>query len=199
MRKIKIPKVKISELRLIGERIILRPLKISDAKDIYTNIQDRKIAENTLRIPWPYRLKDAINFIKNSQKSLKKRKGFIFGIELKEKKEVVGVISLENVDFEHRHAEVGYWLGKKYRGKGIMTEAGKLVLNFAFEKLKLHRVDAGVFSDNLISQKVLKKLGFKKEGVRRHWRLKFGRWKDDVLYSILENEYYKKVKLKNKT
>jgi RimJ/RimL family protein N-acetyltransferase len=198
MRKIKIPKVKISELRLIGERIILRPLKISDAKDIYTNIQDRKIAENTLRIPWPYRLKDAINFIKNSQKSLKKRKGFIFGIELKEKKEVVGVISLENVDFEHRHAEVGYWLGKKYRGKGIMTEAGKLVLNFAFEKLKLHRVDAGVFSDNLISQKVLKKLGFKKEGVRRHWRLKFGRWKDDVLYSILENEYYKKVKLKNK-
>jgi RimJ/RimL family protein N-acetyltransferase len=199
MRKIKIPKVKISELRLIGERIILRPLKISDAKDIYTNIQDRKIAENTLRIPWPYRLKDAINFIKNSQKSLKKRKGFIFGIEFKEKKEVVGVISLENVDFEHRHAEVGYWLGKKYRGKGIMTEAGKLVLNFAFEKLKLHRVDAGVFSDNLISQKVLKKLGFKKEGVRRHWRLKFGRWKDDVLYSILENEYYKKVKLKNKT
>jgi RimJ/RimL family protein N-acetyltransferase len=199
MRKIKIPKVKISELRLIGERIILRPLKISDAKDIYTNIQDRKIAENTLRIPWPYRLKDAINFIKNSQKSLKKRKGFIFGIELKEKKEVVGVISLENVDFEHRHAEVGYWLGKKYRGKGIMTEAGKLVLNFAFEKLKLHRVDAGVFSDNLISQKVLKKLGFKKEGVRRHWRLKFGRWKDDVMYSILENEYYKKVKLKNKT
>ena len=198
MGKIKIPKVKISELRLIGERIILRPLKISDAKDIYTNIQDRKIAENTLRIPWPYRLKDAINFIKNSQKSLKKRKGFIFGIELKEKKEVVGVISLENVDFEHRHAEVGYWLGKKYRGKGIMTEAGKLVLNFAFEKLKLHRVDAGVFSDNLISQKVLKKLGFKKEGVRRHWRLKFGRWKDDVLYSILENEYYKKVKLKNK-
>jgi RimJ/RimL family protein N-acetyltransferase len=199
MGKIEIPKVKISELRLIGERIILRPLKISDAKDIYTNIQDRKIAENTLRIPWPYRLKDAINFIKNSQKSLKKRKGFIFGIELKEKKEVVGVISLENVDFEHRHAEVGYWLGKKYRGKGIMTEAGKLVLNFAFEKLKLHRVDAGVFSDNLISQKVLKKLGFKKEGVRRHWRLKFGRWKDDVLYSILENEYYKKVKLKNKT
>jgi ribosomal-protein-alanine N-acetyltransferase len=199
MGKIKIPKVKISELRLIGERIILRPLKISDAKDIYTNIQDRKIAENTLRIPWPYRLKDAINFIKNSQKSLKKRKGFIFGIELKEKKEVVGVISLENIDFEHRHAEVGYWLGKKYRGKGIMTEAGKLVLNFAFEKLKLHRVDAGVFSDNLISQKVLKKLGFKKEGVRRHWRLKFGRWKDDVMYSILENEYYKKVKLKNKT
>jgi RimJ/RimL family protein N-acetyltransferase len=198
MGKIKIPKVKISELRLIGERIILRPLKISDAKDIFFNIQDKKIAENTLRIPWPYRLKDAINFIKNSQKSLKKRKGFIFGIELKEKKEVVGVISLENVDFEHRHAEVGYWLGKKYRGKGIMTEAGKLVLNFAFEKLKLHRVDAGVFSDNLISQKVLKKLGFKKEGVRRHWRLKFGRWKDDILYSILENEYYKKVKLKNK-
>jgi RimJ/RimL family protein N-acetyltransferase len=199
MRKIKIPKVKISELRLIGERIILRPLKISDAKDIFSNIQDRKIAENTLRIPWPYRLKDAINFIKNSQKSLKKRKGFIFGIELKEKKEVIGVISLENVDFEHRHAEVGYWLGKKYRGKGIMTEAGKLVLNFAFEKLKLHRVYGGVFSDNIASQKVLKKLGFKKEGVRRHWRLKFGRWKDDVLYSILENEYYKKVKLKDKT
>lgn len=185
----KIPKIKNSDLKLEGERILLRPLKMSDAKDIYFNIQDKKIAQNTLRIPWPYRLKDAKNFIKESQRSLKKRKNFVFGIELKDKKEVVGVISLDNVDFEHRHGEIGYWLGKKYRGKGLMVEAGKLVLNFAFKKLKLHRVDAGVFSDNLASQKVLKKLGFKKEGVRRHWRFKFGRWRDDVMYSILENEW----------
>ncbi|MGB9598671.1 MAG: GNAT family N-acetyltransferase [Minisyncoccales bacterium] len=167
-------------------------MKFSDARDIYFNIQDKEIAKNTLRIPWPYRLKDAKDFIKKSQNSLKKRKDFVFGIELRDKKRVIGVISLENIDFEHKHGELGYWLGKKYRGKGIMTEAGKLVLNFAFEKLKLHRVDAGVFSDNIASQKVLKKLGFKKEGIRRHWRFKFGRWKDDVMYSILENEFYKK-------
>ncbi len=191
MRKIKIPKIKKSDLKLIGKRIILRPLRISDAKDIYFNIQEKRIAENTSLIPWPYRLKDAKNFLKKRQKSYRNKSHFTFGIELRDRKGVIGCISLDKVNFEHQNAEIGYWLGSKYWGRGIMTEAGKLILNFAFKKLKLHRIYGFSFGDNPASQIIFKNSGFKKEGFLRqaHWR--FGRWRDDVCYGLLSKEFFK--------
>lgn len=193
MGKIKIPKIKIKDLKLEGERIILRPLKTSDAKDIYLNIQDKRIAENTLRIPWPYKLWDAQIFIKKAQKSYRKKRAFVFGIELKNKKETIGCISLERVKFDHKNAEIGYWwLGSKYRNQGVMTEAGKLLLAFAFKKLKLHRVWGCAFSDNLASQRVFEKLGFKREGLHRESSWRFGRWRDSIRYGLLDREFLKK-------
>lgn len=192
MRKLKIPKIKKSDLILIGKRIILRPLKLSDAKDIYFNIQDKRIAENTSLIPWPYKLKDARNFVQKKQKSYQKKSNFAFGIELRSKKGVIGCISLDKVNFEHKNAEIGYWLGSRYWGQGITTEAGKLILNFAFKKIKLHRVYGFAFSDNPVSQIVFKNLGFKKEGFLRQTYWRFGRWRDDFQYGLLSKEFFKK-------
>lgn len=189
MGKIKIPKIKIKDLKLEGERIILRPLKTSDAKDIYLNIQDKRIIENTLRIPWPYKFQDAQIFIKKTQRSYRKKRDFVFGTELRGKKEVIGCISLENVKFEHKNAEIGYWLGSKYWNQGIMTEAGKLLLNFAFRKLKLHRVWGCAFSDNIASQRVFEKLGFKKEGLHRETSWRGGRWRNNIRYGLLDREF----------
>jgi len=192
MRKIKIPKIKKSDLKLIGKRIILRPLRIFDAKDIYFNIQDKRIAVNTLRIPWPYKLQDAKNFVRKKQKLWPKVLDFTFGIELKSKREVIGCICLDHVNFEHQNAEIGYWLGSEYWGQGMITEACKLILDFAFKKLKLHRIYGFSFGDNPASQIVFKNLGFKKEGFLRqaHWR--FGRWRDNVHYGLLSKEFSKK-------
>ncbi|KPJ57194.1 hypothetical protein AMJ49_01100 [Parcubacteria bacterium DG_74_2] len=192
MKKKRIPKIKISDLKLIGKRIILRPLQISDAKEIYLNIQDKRIAQNTLKIPWPYKLNDAKSFIRQTQKSRRKKSNFAFGIELKDKKEVIGCISLDKVNFEHENAEIGYWLGSKHWNQGIMTEAGKLLLNFAFKKLKLRRVYGCAFSENPASQKVFEKLGFKKEGLHRQDRCRFGHWRDSIHYGLLVKEFFKK-------
>lgn len=190
MQEIK-SKIKISDLKLNGKRVILRPLKFSDAFDICSNIQDPKIAEQKLWIPHPFKLRDAKNLIQKAKKSLRTKKEFVFGIELKAKKEVIGCIALREVDLEY---EIAYWLGKKYRGQGIMTEALKLLLDFAFKKLKLHRVWCDVFSDNLASQKLLKKMEFKKEGRHReaHWH--WGRWRDSVHYGLLDREFLRKKK-----
>ena len=72
-----------------------------------------------------------------------------------------------------------------------MTEAGKLVLNFAFKKLKLRRVYGSAFSDNPASQRVFEKLGFKREGVSRQAYWRFGRWRDGVDYGLLKSEFSK--------
>lgn len=189
MKKAKVPKIKVLDLKLEGRRVVLRPLKFSDARDIYLNIQDRRIAENTLNIPWPYQLKDAKNFILKAQKSFRQRKQFVFGIELKSKKGVIGCIALNRVNFEHKNGEIGYWLSSRYWRQGIMTEAGKLVLGFAFGKLKLHRVYGFAFSGNPASQKVFEKLGFKREGFHRQAHFRFGRWRDGISYGLLVRNY----------
>ena len=189
--KRKIPKIKISDSELIGERIILRPLKFSDAKDIYSNIKDKRIAENTIRTPWPYKLEDTQRFIRKMRRTWPSGKNFAFGIELKDKKEVIGCIILYDVDFKNKNTEISYWLGPKYWNQGIVTEGVKLVLNFAFRKLKLHRIWANVFSDNPDSQKVLKKVGFKKEGYHREDCWHFGRWRDHINYALLVEEFLK--------
>ena len=183
------PKIKHSDLRLVGKRIVLRPLKNPDAKDIYLNIQDKTISENTLNIPWPYKSEDAQIFIQKTKKSLQKKSDFVFGIKLKAKNEVIGCIGLHKANFEHKNAELGYWLGSKYWNQGIMTEAGMLILKFGFEKLKLHRIWCCVFSDNPASQKMVEKLSFKKEGLHRETSWREGRWRDNVRYGILDREF----------
>lgn len=186
--KTKIPKIKNTDFKLIGKGIILRPLRKADAKDIYKNIQNKIIPQNTLRIPWPYKLKDAQDFIKKSQKKRKEGTGFNFGITL-DGKEVIGCCGLHDVDFKHKIAEIGYWLGDKYWGQGITTEATRLVLRFSFRKLKLHRIYADVFPDNIGSRKILKKLGFQEEGMERKAYWRFNRWNDCINFGLLVEEF----------
>ncbi|MBW2979183.1 N-acetyltransferase [Candidatus Woesearchaeota archaeon] len=178
-----------TKLEIEGERIKLRKLKLSDASDIYKNLQDREMVKWTLNIPWPYKRKDAIKFIRKTHYEMKKKSGYTFGIVLKEINKVIGVVSLIHINQKDKNAELGYWLGKKYWGKGLMTEAVKLMLKFAFEKLKLHRVYAGVFEENIASRRVLEKTGFKLEGVMRECRYKYNQWHNELRFSILKQEY----------
>jgi len=137
-------------------------------------------------------MKMARDFVRKTQTDDKKKKAWHFGIEDKQSKKIIGMISLRSWSHEHRHAEVGYWLGLKYHRQGIMSEALKLVLDFAFKKLKLVRVQAGVMKPNIASAQLLKKAGFKYEGCSRKHFFNNGRWQDDLRFAILIQEYLKK-------
>ncbi len=187
--KIKLPKIKKSDLILNGERIYLRPLKQKDTFDIYQNIRFKKVLKNLLAVPYPYHFKDAKKFVRGHQRLDKGLSYFVFGIIHKKNDCLIGCTGLHHVDYFHKTAELGYWLGPRFWNHGYMTEAGKLVLNFAFRKLKLHRVSANVFTDNLGSQRVLEKLGFKKEGVSRERWLRCSQQKSDIHFSILACEF----------
>ncbi len=180
-------KLKNKDLILQGERILVRPVWPSDAEDIFRNIQDKLIFENTLRLPWPYKKENLESFMRYVRRS--RRKGMAYVMSIVFEGEVVGIIDLMGIDFEHEQGELGYWIGKKFRGKGIMTEAGHLMLGLAFEKLKLNKVGAWAYDDNPASQKVMKKLGMKKEGHFRKHKFRAGRWRDDLYFAILKEEY----------
>jgi len=134
------------------KRIGIRPLRFSDALDVYEN---------------------GITLSDN-----KKRAG-----------KVIGVVDLMNVDWAEKNAEIGYWLGKRYWKKGLMTEAVELILTYAFKELRLHRVYATLFDKNIGSKKILEKSGFKLEGRRREARYRYGKWHDVLMYGILRSEF----------
>ena len=172
-----------------GERILLRPLKYSDADDIYKNAREREVSKWTCNIPYPYTKNDARKFIKHSILGLRKKQTYIFAIVLNDTGRLVGAIEIKPSHKGGKKGELGYWLGKPYWGQGIVSEAIKLALIFAFKKLKLHRLSACVFKENTASKKVLLKNGFKLEGCFREAHFKFNQWHDIEEYGLIVSDF----------
>ena len=148
---------------LSGKLINLRKLTIDDATTI-VNLMDYEIAKYLYQVPYPYRIEDALNFIKSSYDDFKLHKAITFAIDYKYKSLLLlaGTIGIKDIDYVNKKADIGYWIGKQYQGKGITTECVKLIVNYAFDELKLEEILAYVFPDNNSSIRVLKKNGFEK-------------------------------------
>ncbi len=164
-----------------SKHFILRPFRKGDEKSLIEGINSKEIFRNTLRIPYPYTLKDAKEWLKKTSKDRKKKKPTAFNLAIDINDEVIGGIGFNEIE-EHR-AEIGYWLAEKHWGEGIMTQAVKVMTNFGFEKLKLRRIYACVFSFNKASMRVLEQNGYKLEGILRKEIRKGKKLLDDYLYA----------------
>lgn len=149
-------------MNLIGHNIILRAFSDSDIKALAKLCNNKKVWDNVRNyIPFPYTERDAKEFIDNCKNENPQT---TFAIEYDEK--FVGCIGLvKQSDVYKLTAEIGYWLGEPYWGKGIATKAVKLITEYGFNKLGLVRIYSGVFDYNKASQRVLEKAGFKLECV----------------------------------
>lgn len=172
-------------LQLQTERLILRLYKPSDIPTIVRLIGAREIAATTLRIPHPYTERDARTLLR---RFAKERPPTHFGIFLRETGEHCGGAGL-NIEPDHDRAELGYWIGLPYWGKGIASEAAQEVVRFGFETLELHRIYANCFVGNDASAKILLKLGMRHEGrLRQHFK-KWDEYRDSDNYGLLLEEW----------
>ncbi len=175
------------------ERLILRPLKNTDAESIVTNINNLNVSKWLLLVPHPYSLKDARAWINICQKNWRKKpvEDYVFGIDLKSEHKIVGGIGIHHVDRNQGIGEIGYWLGEDYHCKGYGTEALRSVVDFAFHRLKLRRLEACVFDGNPSSGKLLEKIGFAYEGKKLQARKckATGEIHDEHLYGLLRENY----------
>jgi RimJ/RimL family protein N-acetyltransferase len=172
-------------MRIVTERLILRPPTLKDAADIVENVNNLSVSRYLAVVPYPYSMEDARFFIK-----LSKKNPHNFGISLKSSGKIIGMIGLMNLNEFIRRADIGYWLGKKYWRQGFATEALQAIVKYSFRKLKLVRLQAGVAVENKASAKLLKKVGFKKEGLRRKaMRAKStGKWHDTYAFGLLRSD-----------
>ncbi|MBI2042973.1 GNAT family N-acetyltransferase [Candidatus Pacearchaeota archaeon] len=163
---------------------------MKDAKDIAENANDKEIG-NFTTVPYPYSIKNAGEFIKKKilDKKKKPRETYAFGITIKDKNKIIGVIGLANIDKNNKKAEIGYWIGKKYRKQGIVSEAEKTVLDFGFNKLKLNKIFGKAMPENMGSNKLFKKFKFRKVGLLKEDFIKNGKKKDGYLWELLKSGY----------
>lgn len=104
--------------------------------------------------------------------------------------ELAGGVTLSNIRRRAaQFANLGYWMGQQYAGKGLMTEAVGIVIPFAFETLGLHRIHAAFLPDNMASRRVLEKNGFRDEGYAEHYLQIDGKWCDHVLFGLTRERY----------
>lgn len=172
--------------------LYLRKLSIKDAPSIYAKFHKPEILKWMFFQPKKgFSVEDQKKWIKETISKTKEYKSYVFGITLPSSDEIIGIISLEKFNWENKNAQIGYWLSKEYWGQGLIPKAVKIILNFGFKKLQLHRIYGAVFSENIKSQKVLEKCEFTKEGITRHSSYRFRRWHDKIRYGILENEFKK--------
>ena len=102
--------------------------------------------------------------------------------------EVVGQIRFVDWSRYERKAEVGYWLRRRFWGRGFGTDALRLVCRLGFDKMSLHRIEATVVSGNLRSRRLLEKVGFRLEGQSRRSGRSSGRWVDEWTFGLLRGE-----------
>lgn len=180
-------------MKIITKRLILRDVTLKDAKSMAENANDKLNWYYTESMPFPYLLKDAKGFIKKCIEGSKEksRKSYEFGIELKNEKKIVGMISLFRVNRMHKKAGIGYWIGKKYRNQGLMSEAEKAILDFAFNKLKLNKIKGEAMTENKGSNILFKKFGFRKIGIEKEDLIKKGKKKDIYSWELLKSGYRK--------
>jgi RimJ/RimL family protein N-acetyltransferase len=174
---------------LRGDLINLRQLRRSDSSSIQRYANNRRISKYVTHLPYPYLLCDARKWINTSHRLLRTGRGYHFGIEGKENGTILGCVGLNNINLRDKNAEVGYWLGVPFWGKGYTSEAVKLIVGYSFQDLRLRRVYAIVHCSNLGSIRVLRRSGFRREGTFREACLMSGRWSDVYFYGLLKEEF----------
>jgi ribosomal-protein-alanine N-acetyltransferase len=175
---------------LTGERIYLRLLNETDITEDYVGwLNDSQVVRylETGRFPsTPETIQKYIERFTESSTDI------IFAIVNKENEKHIGNVSLNDINWIHRTANTGLLIGRKeYWGKRYAFEAWNLVLEYAFERLGLRKVTAGVIKGNDASVATLKKLGFKLEGTSRQQYFVEGSYNDAFRFGLLKDEFWK--------
>ncbi len=170
----------------VSRGIYLTQITESDKPLLLKYINDPDIYKYTLKIPYPYKEEDAdfwINFVEESR--IKERVLKQWTIK-NENDELIGGIGFHSKYGNHSHKdEIGYWLGKPFWNKGIMTDVVKKACEIGFTEFNLSRIEATVFNRNIASKKVLYKAGFVLEGTLKKFYLKDDKFIDADLFARL--------------
>ncbi len=185
----------LSKKKLTGERVFLRPPKRRDA----LKWQKLRISSKSFLVPWEpswdassCSRRAYLRYFKNSNYLANMDRAYSFLIFKTDDKALLGGINVGNVRRGvSQSASLGYWIGEKYSRNGYMKEALKLLIPSLFVDLRLNRIEAATLEENIASKNLLKKIGFKKEGVLRKYLKINGNWRDHILYGLLENDFKK--------
>jgi len=170
----------------VNPDIYLTQISKEDKPHLIRHINDPDIYKNTLKIPYPYKENDADEWIAFVEK-LKINEGVLKNWAIKSRSgELIGGIGFSGKYGLHSHKdEIGYWLGRSFWNKGIMTDVVQRVCDIGFTEFNLVRIEAYTFTYNIASKKVLIKTGFLHEGTLSKFHFKDGEFLDVDIFATL--------------
>ncbi|GIP26393.1 GNAT family N-acetyltransferase [Paenibacillus sp. J23TS9] len=130
---------------------------------------------------------DTRAFISRSLNRFANNNGYWAGIWYKE--QIAGSIGFLSIDWDAKRTEIGYWLGSKFEGRGLMTNACKAFIDHAFNDLNLRKIEIGVATNNIKSRAIPERLGFTQEGVIRNYEQLHNQFLDRVIYGLIIDEW----------
>lgn len=173
---------------LMSERLALRCLEPGDAQALFQIFSDREVMQYWSSAPWTDQA-EGVELVKNVRRCFAERSLFQWGVVRLSDDSLIGTCTLSRVDPQNRRAEIGFALRRDLWGRGYMSEATRAMLQFAFQKLELHRVEADVDPRNNASIRLLERLGFQREGYLRERWLVGKEINDTVFYGLLQREW----------
>lgn len=177
------------DLQLSSDRLWLRPLRGSDAQALFGIHSDPAFARFWSSAPWT-QLAQAEQLIAQDQIDLAQGEHVRLGIVRTQDKVLLGTCTLFKIHVTNRRAELGYGLGPVHWGQGYAREAVTALLDWGFDTLGLHRVEADIDPENQASATLLQRLGFQLEGRLRERWIVAGQVSDSAIYGLLAREWH---------
>lgn len=174
----------------INDQLHLSPPETADIPQFVQLLNDPEVYQNTASIPFPYRDLDGYAFIRHSDKRAEEQgRPANWTIRTSDGLAIGGIGLMGRPGTPPHKEEVGYWLGKPYRGKGWMSEIVQVFTEHCFLHFGYVRLEALVLTHNPASARVLEKAGYQKEGLLRKNAYKDGRFLDLLMYARLHPDY----------
>lgn len=182
-----------SDLRrapLVTPRLQLAALEPSDAHELWVSVESCRLYLEPW-LPWVPGITSssaAHRYIESSVEDWDVSRALRFGVRERQRRKLVGVVSLESLSHQNLAADLGYWLRSDVGGAGLMTEAAGAVVLWAFRQLQANRLRVAASTENHRSLGVIRRLGFHFEGLARQAEYVNGRWLDHAVFSRLRGD-----------
>ena len=173
----------------IDDETELRLIEQQDAERLNSLI-DRNHAhlkEHSVWLKEDHSIDNTRRFINHNLERFADNEGFAIAIWYKG--EMAGQIEYNYIDWANRKTEIGFWLGTSYQGKGLATRSSRFLVSYAFNELKLNRVEMRCAVENKKSRRICENLGFTKEGIVRQAAWFHDHFVDFVIYGMLANDW----------
>ena len=169
---------------LQSDRLLLRQITAADINEIFELRSDKEVMKYIPR-PLCVTLEDAMLHINMIQQKIETNEGINWAITLKNDDKLIGYIGHYRIQWEHFRSEIGYMILPEFNGKGIVTEAIKLLIDYGFNDMKMHSLEGVIDPANTASARVLEKNGFVKEAHFKENEFYDGKFLDTVIYSLV--------------
>ncbi len=172
---------------LTTERLILRCLQVSDDQQLF-KLRSNQIVNKYIVRPIQKDIKEIRAFISKIKEGINNNEWIYWVITLKESPKLIGTICLWNFSDKKNIAELGYELDPAFQGKGFMSEATKIIIEFGFQEIELAAIEAYTHKNNNDSTKLLQKYNFKQDAERIDKENS-----DNIIFTLTKEQHHEKI------